>query len=52
MIRATSRRRTLLGAVAATALAAGLATEAAADTIKVAGIYTQPIQQKHFRKRS
>ena len=47
MTRTPLSRRTLLGAAAATALAAGLgATPAAAQTIKVAGIYTQPIQQK------
>ncbi len=47
MTRTPLSRRTLLGAAAAAALAAGLgATPAAAQTIKVAGIYTQPIQQK------
>jgi len=47
MIASPLRRRTLLGALAATALATGLgAAPAAAQPIKVAGIYTQPIQQK------
>jgi len=47
MTRTPLRRRTLLGALAATALTAGLgAAPSAAQTIKVAGIYTQPIQQK------
>ena len=42
--RAAARMATVI--VGAAALAGGLAGAAAAETIKVAGIYTQPIQQK------
>ena len=46
MLKSLARARVVIGATAAAVLAVAMSTDAVADKIRVAGIYTQPIQQK------